>query len=186
MEKKHSFITRRLYVWASAAAKNIRTLQTNYSCRFRHQKGEQQHPRHRLHLRRNLTRPRTAARVKDLHLEERCQHRPWAIAARVSSRNLAQEDGLTGHSVASASCPPRTSARLMASTARLRGWSRQWTTRPGSSRRFCTSSAWEVTYSWADEAPFRANSTSAMLTPLPPAPAHRRAAEGSLTEQEEL
>jgi hypothetical protein len=101
-----------------------------------------------LHLRRNLTRPRTATRAKDLHLEGRCQHRAWAIAARVSSRNSARADGLSGRSVASASCPPRTPARLMASAARLRGWSRQWTTRPGSGHRCYASSA------WADEAPF--------------------------------
>jgi hypothetical protein len=40
--------------------------------------------------------------------------------------------------------PPRTSARLMTSAARLQGWSRQWTTWPGSSRRCYASSAWEV------------------------------------------
>jgi hypothetical protein len=117
-------------------------------------------PSRRLHLRRNLTRPRTATRAEDLHLEGRCQHRAWAIAARVSSRNLARADGLTGRSVTSVSCPPRTSARLMASAAQLRGWSRQWTTWPGSSRRCYASSAWEVTCSWADEASSRANSAS--------------------------
>jgi hypothetical protein len=79
---------------------------TNCSCRFRHQQGEQQHPRRRLHLRRNPTRPRTTTRSEDLHLEGRCQHRAWAIAARISSRNPARADGLTGRSVASASCPP--------------------------------------------------------------------------------
>jgi hypothetical protein len=31
------------------------------------------------------------------------------------------------------------------------GWSRQWTTRPGSGRRFYASSAWEVPSSWANE-----------------------------------
>jgi hypothetical protein len=142
------------------AAKNIRTLKTNCSCRFRHQQGEQQHPRRRLHLRRNLARPRTATRSEDLHLEGRCQHRAWAIAARVSSRNPARADGLTGRSVASASCPPRTSAWLMVSAARLWGWSRQWTTWPGSSRRCYACSAWEVPCSWADEASSRADSAS--------------------------
>jgi hypothetical protein len=48
---------------ASATAKNIHTLQTNCSCRFRRQQGEQQHPRHRLHPRRNLTQPRTSNMV---------------------------------------------------------------------------------------------------------------------------
>jgi hypothetical protein len=66
---------------------------------------------------RNPTRPRTAAWSEDLHLEGRCQHRAWAIAARVSSTNPAQADGRTGRPVASASCPPSTPARLMASTA---------------------------------------------------------------------
>jgi hypothetical protein len=42
--------------------KNIRILQTNCSCRFRHRQREQQHPRRRFHLRRNLARPRTATR----------------------------------------------------------------------------------------------------------------------------
>jgi hypothetical protein len=97
--------------------------------------GGQQHPRRRLHLRRNPTRPRAATRSEDLHLEGRRQHHAWAIVAGVSSRNPAQSDGSTGRSVASASCPPRTSARLMASATRLRRWSRQWTTRPGSGRR---------------------------------------------------
>jgi len=80
--------------------------------------------------------------------------------AGVSSRNPARADGSTGRSVASASCPPRTSARLMASAARLQGWSCQWTTWPGSSRRCYASSAWEGTCSWADEVSSRANSAS--------------------------
>jgi hypothetical protein len=122
--------------------------------------GGQQHPRRRLHLRRNPTRPRTTTRSEDLPLEGRRQHRAWAIAARVSSRNPAQADGLINRPVASASCPPRTSARLMASATRLRRWSRKWTTRPGSSRRCYTSSAWEVTCSWADEVSSPANSAS--------------------------
>jgi hypothetical protein len=42
---------------------------------------------------------------------------------------------------------PRTSARLMASAARPRRRSRQWTTWPGSSRRCYASSAWEATCS---------------------------------------
>jgi hypothetical protein len=97
--------------------------------------GEQQHPRHRLHLRRSPTQPRTATRSEDLRLEGTRQHHAWAIAARIPSGNLARADGSTGRSVASASCPPRTSARLMASATRLRRRSRQWTARPGSGRR---------------------------------------------------
>jgi hypothetical protein len=38
--------------------KNIRVLQTNCSCRFRHRQGEEQHPR------RNLARPHTATRAE--------------------------------------------------------------------------------------------------------------------------
>ena len=45
--------------------------------------------------------------------------------AGVSSRNPARADGSTGHSVASASCPPRTSARPVASATQLRRRSRQ-------------------------------------------------------------
>jgi hypothetical protein len=97
--------------------------------------GEQQHPRHRLHLQRSPTQPQTATRSEDLHLEGTRQHHAWAIAARVSSGNPARADGSTSRSVASASCPPRTSARLMASATRLRRQSRQWTARPGSGRR---------------------------------------------------
>jgi hypothetical protein len=102
--------------------------------------GEQQHPQRRLHLRRNPTRPRTATRLEDLHLEGTCRHYAWAIIAGVSSGNPARADGSTGHSVALASCPPRTSARLMASATRLRRRSRQWMARPGSGRRSLFSS----------------------------------------------
>jgi hypothetical protein len=54
---------------------------------------------------------------KDLHLEGERQHRAWVIVARVSARVPARADTSTGRSVASPSCPPRTSARLTASTA---------------------------------------------------------------------
>jgi hypothetical protein len=47
-----------------AAAKIIRILQTNCSCRFRHRQREQQHPRRHFHLRWNLARPRTATRAE--------------------------------------------------------------------------------------------------------------------------
>jgi hypothetical protein len=123
-------------------------------------RGGQQHPRRRLHLRRNPTRPRTATRSENLPLKGRRQHRAWAIAARVSSRNPAQADGLISRPVALASCPSRTLAWLMASTTWLRRWSRQWTTRPGSGRRCYASSAWEVPCSWADEVSSPASSAS--------------------------
>jgi hypothetical protein len=54
---------------------------------------------------------------KDLHLEGGRQHRAWAIAARAYARAPARVDASVGRSVASASCPPRTSARLTASAA---------------------------------------------------------------------
>jgi hypothetical protein len=126
--------------------------------------GEQQHPRRQLHLRRSPTEPRTATRAKDLRSEGRRQHHARAIAARVSSRNPAQADGSAGRPKASASCPPRTPARLMASATRLRRWSRQWTARPDSGRRSLL---------------FEPTLPLSMLTSLPPAPAHRRAAGGS-------
>jgi hypothetical protein len=117
-----------------------------------------------LHLRRSPTEPRTATRAKDLRPEGRRQRHARAIAARVSSRNPARADGSAGYPEASASCPPRTSARLMASATRLRRWSRQWTARPGSGRRSLL---------------FEPTLPLSTLTPLPPALARRRAAEGS-------
>jgi hypothetical protein len=166
-EKKHIFTTRRQYVWASAAAENIRTLQDKPILQARTlTKGEQQHPRRQLHLRQNPTEPRTAMRSEDLHSEGRRRHRARAIAARVFSRNPTRADSSAGHPEASASCPPRTSARLVASATRLRRRSRQWMARPGSGRRSLL---------------FEPTLPLSMLTPLPPASAHRRAAESSFS-----
>jgi hypothetical protein len=128
--------------------------------------GEQQHPRRQLHLRRSLTEPRTATRAKDLRSEGRRQLHARAIAARVSSRNPARADDSAGRPEASASCPPRTPAQLVASATRLRRWSRQWTAWPGSGRRGLL---------------FEPTLPLSMLTPQPSAPAHRRAAEGSFS-----
>jgi hypothetical protein len=164
-KKKRSFTTRRRYVWASAAAENIRTLQDEPILQAQtSMEGEQQHPRRRLHLRRSPTEPRTATRSEGLHSEGRRQYPARAIAAGVSSRNLARADGSTGRPEASASCSPRTPARLVASATRLRRRSRQWTARPGSGRRSLL---------------FEPTLPLSMLTPLPPTPAHRREAEGS-------
>jgi hypothetical protein len=164
-EKKHSFITRRQYVWASAAAENIRTLQDKPILQaWTLTEGGQQHPKRQLHLRRSPTEPRTTTRSEDLCSEGRHQHRARAIAARVFSRNPARADGSAGHPEASASCPPRTSARLMASATRLRRWSRQWTAQLGSGQRSLL---------------FEPTLPLSTLTPLPSASAHRRAAEGS-------
>jgi hypothetical protein len=135
-KKKHSFTTQRQYVLASAAAENICILQDKPILQAQtSMEGEQQHPRRQLHLRRSPTEPRTATRSEDLRFEGRRQHHARAIASRVSSRSPARADGSAGRTKASASCPPRTLARLMASTTRLRRRSRQWTIRPGSGRR---------------------------------------------------
>jgi hypothetical protein len=164
-EKKRNFTTRRQCVWASTAAENIRTLQGKPILQVRTlTEGEQQHPRRQLHLRQSPTEPRTATRSEDLHSEGRHQHHARAIAARVFSRNLARADGSAGHPEASASCPPGTSARLVASATQLRRWSRQRTALPGSGRRSLL---------------FEPTLPLFVLTLLPPASAHRRAGEGS-------
>jgi hypothetical protein len=54
---------------------------------------------------------------KDLHLEGGSQHQARAIIAKVSIRVPARANTSTGRSIASVSCPPRTSARPMASAA---------------------------------------------------------------------
>jgi hypothetical protein len=54
---------------------------------------------------------------KDLHPEGGRQHRAWALTVRVSTRVPARADTPASRSVASACCPPRTSARLTASVA---------------------------------------------------------------------
>jgi hypothetical protein len=165
-KKKRSFTTQRQYVWASAAAENIRTLQGKLILQvWTSTEGEQQHPWRQLHLRRSPTEPRTATQLEDLRSEGRRQHHARAIAARVSSRSPARADGSAGHPEASASCPPRTSAWLMALATRLRRRSHQWTARPGSGRRSLL---------------FEPTLPLSTLIPLPPASAHRRAAEGSL------
>jgi hypothetical protein len=54
---------------------------------------------------------------KDLHLKGGRQHRAWTTAARVSARAPTRADTSVGRSVASTSCPLRTSARLTVSAA---------------------------------------------------------------------
>jgi hypothetical protein len=163
-EKKRSLTTQRQYVWVSAAAENIRTLQDEPTLQARTSaEGEQQHPRRQPHLRRSPTEPRTATRSEGLHSEGRRQHHAQAIAVGVSSRNPGRADASAGRPEASASCPPRTSAWLMASATQLRRRSHQWTARPGSGRRSLL---------------FEPTLPLSMLTLLPPASAHRRAVEG--------
>jgi hypothetical protein len=131
--------------------------------------GEQQHPRRQLHLRRSPTEPWTATRSEDLRSEGRHQHHARAIAARVSSRDPARADGSAGRAEASASCPPRTPARLVASATA------QASVPPVDG----------PTRLWPTKLLFEPTLPLSMLTPLPPAPAHRRAAEGfPLTKQE--
>jgi hypothetical protein len=79
---------------------------------------------------------------------------------RPSARVLARTDALASRFVASVSCLPRASARLTASTAWLRDWSRSLVTWPSFSCRCCISSAWEATYSRADEASVRVDAAS--------------------------
>jgi hypothetical protein len=54
---------------------------------------------------------------RDLHPKGGRQHRAWALTVRFSARVPARADASAGRSVASASCPPRTSIRLTASAA---------------------------------------------------------------------
>jgi hypothetical protein len=54
---------------------------------------------------------------KDLHLKGGRQHSAWALTARVPGRVPSRADTSAGRSVATASYPPRTSARLTASAA---------------------------------------------------------------------
>jgi hypothetical protein len=64
-KKKRSFTTQRQYVWASAAAENIRTLQDKPILQVRtSMEGEKQHPRRQHHLRRSPTEPRTATQSR--------------------------------------------------------------------------------------------------------------------------
>jgi hypothetical protein len=96
-----------------------------------------------------------------------CEATTWAdwadpmATARPSARVPARADASASRSVASASCPPRASARLTASAAWFRDWSRSLVTYPSSSCRCYISSAWEATCSWADEASVRADAASA-------------------------
>jgi hypothetical protein len=127
--------------------------------------GEQQHPRRQLHLRRSPTEPQTATQAKDLRSEGRRQHHARAIAARVSSRNPARADGSASRPEASASCP--------------RGHQPgSWPREPDSGASPASGRPGQAP---ANEASFfEPTPPLSTLTPLPSAPAHRRAAEGFL------
>jgi hypothetical protein len=75
------------------AAKDIRILQTNCSCRFRHRQKEQQHPRPRFHLRRNLAWPQTATRAEGSPPRRRTP----ALRLGPHSQGLRQGPGPSGH-----------------------------------------------------------------------------------------
>jgi hypothetical protein len=109
-------------------AKNIRILQTNCSCRLKHQQGEEQHSRRHFHPRWNLTQPQTAMRAGT---SASCSEAP-------------------------ASRPPRISARLTASAAWLRDWPCSQVIWPNPSYCCCAFSTWEAACLRAKKASVRA------------------------------
>jgi hypothetical protein len=135
-EKKHSFTTRRWCVWASMAAENIHTLQDNPIMQAWILTVEGSSSTLGVNF--------TFGEVR-LSLGRR---RSWRISTLKDDINTTPGPSLTGpspgirleqmaragHPEASASCPPRTSARFVASATQLRRRSLQWTTRPGSGR----------------------------------------------------
>jgi hypothetical protein len=125
----------------------------------------QQRPRYRRHLRRGPTQPRTATQSEDFHSEGRRHRHARAIAARDFSGNPARAGGSAGRPRASASRPQRAPARPEASAGQLQHQSRQRTTRLGSGQPGFI---------------FEPTLPLFMLTSLPLASAHRRAARGSL------
>jgi hypothetical protein len=73
----------------------------------------------------------------------------------------------------------------MASATRLQGWSRQWMTWPGPSRRCYASSAWGVPRSWVDKASSPADSASVHADAAASGSGSSQSGQGfSLTEQE--
>jgi hypothetical protein len=101
-EKKRSFTTRRWYVWASAAAKNIHTLQDNLILQARILTVEGSSNTLSVNYTFGEIRPslgrRRGRRISTLKDDISTTQ---AIAARVFSRNPAQAHG-------SAGCPPKT------------------------------------------------------------------------------
>jgi hypothetical protein len=164
-EKKRSFTTRRQYVWASAATKNICILQANRSCRLRRQ------------WRGSSSTPGVNSTFGEVRPSLGRQH-----GRRISA---PKDDVSTTPGPSPSGSPPGTRPEQTARPAapkpqpavprghqpgswprqtRLRRWSRQWTAQPGSGRRSLL---------------FEPTLPLSMLTPLPSALAHRRAAEGS-------
>jgi hypothetical protein len=159
-------------------AKNIRTLQINCSCRFRHQQGEQQHPRHRLHRaesdpasdgdtvegsppRRKMSAPRLGHRRQGLLQEpspSRWPNRSLRSLGRPSPRDTSPAHGL-GSPTPGLVPPVDDPTRLRPQLLCLLGL--------GSPRLLGRRSLL-----------FEPSLPLSMLTPLPPAPAHRRAVKG--------
>jgi hypothetical protein len=166
--------------------KNIRILQTNCSCRFRHRQGEQQHPWRRFHPRRDLAQPRTTIRAEGSPPQGRTPAPrlgphgqvlrkgsgpsgrlgwPLCSLSQLSHEDLSPAHGLS--SVTPGLVPLADDlAKLQPPLLHLLGQGSH--VLPG--RRSIFSK------------PIPPLSTP---TPLPQASAHRRAAEGSKTEQEE-
>jgi hypothetical protein len=118
------------------AATNIRILQTNCSCRLKHQQGEERHSRRRFHPRRNLAQPQTAMRAGT---SASCSEAP-------------------------ASRPPRISARLTASAAWLQDLPCSQVIWPNPIYRCCAFSAWEASCFHAEKASVRADIASVHAT----------------------
>jgi hypothetical protein len=165
-EKRRSFTTQRGCVfWPRRPQKAHATRQSDPAGSGLDAGRGQQHPRHRRHLRRGPTWPRTAMRSEDLHSEGRRHRHARAIAARVFSGNPARAGGSAGRPRASASRPQRAPARPEASAGQLQHRSRQRTTRLGSGQPGFI---------------FEPTLPLFLLISLPLASAHRRAAKGSL------
>jgi hypothetical protein len=163
--------------------KNIRILQTNCSCRFRHRQREQQHSRRRFHLWRNLAQPWTATRAEGSpprrrtpaprlgpHSQGLCKgpgpsgHLGWPLRSlprgpQLGSRPRQRDSGVgpasgrPGQAPAAAAAPPRPGKPPA----------------PGPTKPL-----------------FEPTPPPSTPTPLSLAPAHRRAAKGSKTKQGRL
>jgi hypothetical protein len=160
-------------------------LQTNCSCRFRHRQGEEQRPQRHFHPRRNLARPQTATRTEGSPPRRRTptpRLGPHGQVLRMGSgprgrlgwplRSLSQlspEDLSSAHgldSVTPGLVPPADDlAKLQPPLLHLLG--QRSHVLPGRRSLFS-----------------KRTPLLSTPTPLPPASAHHRAAEGSKTEQE--
>jgi hypothetical protein len=166
-EKKRSFTTRRWCVWASAAAENIHTLQDNLILQARILTVEGSSSTLGVNYTFGEVRPSLGQRCgrRISTLKDDISTAPGPSLPGPSPGIRLEQMARAGHPEASASCPLRTSARVVALATQLRCRSRQWTTRPGSGRPSLL---------------FEPTLPLSMLTPLPPASAHQRAAEGFL------